>query len=211
MTSLDRDMFAFATLCLPPSLSQLTQHHYPLVVEQGLPSGPHSHLSTMELTPVVPEMFPQEVFEGQLTKRALRVGGGTGPCKVTELQPPPFKSLPVLQNLQETVKESSAQPTCGGASSACCPGSRCKVRTQSERVFWFVFFFFCSADLTFSPSLPVSQLCSWRLLWQTTQVILLICSSCINIHTQLLCPFCLLLTALQGTGTVRHASVDLLQ
>ncbi|EGW08663.1 Cytotoxic and regulatory T-cell molecule [Cricetulus griseus] len=32
----------------------------------------------MDMTPVVPKMFHQEVFEGQLTKRVPRVGGGIG-------------------------------------------------------------------------------------------------------------------------------------
>lgn len=95
MTSLDRDILTFPTLCLPQSPSHLTYHHYPLVVEQCLSSAPCSHLSTMDMTPVVPKMFHQEVFEGQLTKRVPRVGGGIGTCKVTELQPPPFKSLRV--------------------------------------------------------------------------------------------------------------------
>lgn len=65
MTSLDRDILTFPTLCPPQSLSHLTHRHYPRVVGQCFSSAPCPLLSTMDMTPVVPKMFQQEVFKGQ--------------------------------------------------------------------------------------------------------------------------------------------------
>lgn len=62
---------------------------------------PHSHLS-IAMTPVTPEMFHQEVFEGRLRGSSEWVEESGR--QVSELQPPPFKSLPVPQHLQEAVK-----------------------------------------------------------------------------------------------------------